>query len=164
MRSIRFGRLASVALAACVMAFGAGAQNLDASVTLYGWLPGLDADVESSRGGISATTSVSAGNVLEALNFAFMAAGDVHYGRFGILQDLVYADLGTSGDLSGPLAAEVHVDTNLLISTTAVGYRAYQRDGWLVSHSPARAIWISSRTSGPGAAGRSRWRGQRASI
>jgi opacity protein-like surface antigen len=130
--SIRTAGLAGVVLAACMAPDGARPQDLHASVTLYGWLPGLDAEVTSSSGGISASTSVSASNVLKALNFALMAAGEVHYGRLGVIQDLVYADLGTSGNLSGPLASKVNVDTNMLISTTAIGYRAYEQGGWLV--------------------------------
>ena len=128
----RAAAVAGVMLAACLAPDGARSQDLHGSVTLYGWLPGLDAEVTSSSGGTSAAVSVSASNILEALNFAFMAAGDVHYGRFGVVQDLVYADLGTSGNLSGPLASKVKVDTNMLISTTAVSYRVYDRQGWLL--------------------------------
>jgi opacity protein-like surface antigen len=124
--------LLGLALAACLAPADARTQELHGGATLYGWLPGLDADITSSRGSISASTSVSARNVLDALNFAFMAAGEVHYGRFGLLQDFVYSDLGTSGNLSGPLTSKVNVDTTLLISTTAVAYRAYEKGGWLV--------------------------------
>ena len=162
--SIRALGLAGAVLAVCMAPYGARSQDLEASVTLYGWLPGLDADVESSSGGISASTSVSAGNVLKALNFAFMAAGDVHYGRFGVMQDLVYADLGTSGNLSGPLASTVNVDTNMLISTTAIGYRAYEQGGWLVEPSAGARYVDIEQGSRSRAAVRSGWRGRRASI
>jgi opacity protein-like surface antigen len=116
-------------LAVCLAPEGASPQELHGSATLYGWLPGLDAETSTS-GAISPSTSVSGGNVLKALNFAFMAAGEVHYGRFGVLQDLVYADLGTRGNLSGPLASSVDLDTNILISTTAIAYRAFEQQGW----------------------------------
>ena len=129
--TIRAASIAGAVLA-CMTPDGARPQDLQGSVTLYGWLPSLDAEVTSRSGGTPAFTSVDAGNVLEALNFAFMAAGEVHYGRVGIIQDFVYADLGAGGNLSGPLASKVNVDTTVLISTTAVGYRAYEQDGWLV--------------------------------
>ena len=61
-----------------------------------------------------------------------MAAGEVHYGRFGLLQDLVYADLGSDGTLSGPFASSVGIDTDMLLSTTALGYRAFDGNGWLL--------------------------------
>lgn len=128
----RAARAGSLVLAVSLVPVAAAAEDVHGAVTLYGWLPGLEADVTSGSGGISASTSVSASNILEALNFAFMAAGEVHYGRFGLLQDIVYADLGTSGNLSGPLASKVNVDINMLISTTAFSYRAYAREGWLI--------------------------------
>lgn len=121
----RAAGVASLVLAVWLAPAHARGQEVHGAVSLYGWLPALDAEVTSSSGGISASTSVSASNILDALNFAFMAAGEVHYGRFGLLQDIVYSDLGTSGNLSGPLASKVNVDTNMLISTTAVSYRVW---------------------------------------
>jgi hypothetical protein len=115
----------------CLSPAAARAQELHGSATLYGWLPWIDGEITTRRGR-TATTSISAGDVLDSLNFAFMAAGELHYGRFGLLQDFVYADLGNSGNLSGPLTAKVNVDTNMFLSTTAFGYRAYDREGWQV--------------------------------
>lgn len=147
-----FRRLSSAMLgAACATCLGAhalAAEELTGSVTVYGWLPWLDADVTSRRGGVSANTSVSAGDVLDALKFAFMAAGEVHYGRFGLLHDVIYSSLGNDGTLSGPLAANVSVDTELLIVTTAFGYQIYAQNGLLVEpFAGARYIDISSDVS-----------------
>lgn len=129
----RTARMAALALAAASLS-GAdvAAEEISGSVTLYGWLPALDAEVVTSGPVGTVKTSFSATDILQALNFAFMAAGEVHYGRFGLLQDIVYSDLGSSGHLSGPFASKINVDTNLFISTTALGYRAYDQDGWLV--------------------------------
>lgn len=121
-----------MAVVACLSPTRGDAQELQGSATIYGWLPGIDAETTSNRSGSSSSTSFSERDILDALNFAFMAAADVHYGKFGLLQDLVYSDLGTSGNLSGPLASKVNVDVNMLLSTTAFGYRAYDRDGWLL--------------------------------
>src|SRR5690606_25002089 len=131
--SRRAARLIALTLAAAALAGpGAGAQEISGSVTLYGWLPAPDREVDSASGAGAVGTPISATDILEALNFAFMAAGEVHDGRFGLLQDIVYSDLGGSGNLSGPFASKIGVDTNMLIWTTALGYRAYDRDGWLV--------------------------------
>ena len=140
-------RSAALALAAAPLCgFGAGAQDISGSATLYGWLPGIDTDFTARSGAISASTSASASNILEALNFAFMAAGEVHYGRFGLLQDLVYADLGSSGTLSGPLASRVNVDVNMLLSTTAASYRVYDQDGWAVEpYAGARYVGLDQK-------------------
>ncbi|MDH3668854.1 MAG: hypothetical protein OEN23_18180 [Paracoccaceae bacterium] len=122
-----------VVLAATLGPDAARSEELSGSVTVYGWLPWIDAEVTSRSGGGSAETSISAGDVLEALKFAFMAAGEVHYGRIGLIHDTVYADLGNDGSLSGPLSANVEVDTTMLLSTTALSYKVYEQDGYLVA-------------------------------
>jgi opacity protein-like surface antigen len=123
--------IAGLGLAAMLVPVDAPAQELHGSVTLYGWLPWLELEA-TSRAGVTTETSVGAADVLDALNLAFMAAGEVHYGRFGLLQDFVYADLGSGGTLSGPLASGVGIDTNMLLSTTALSYRAFDEQGWLL--------------------------------
>lgn len=124
--------LAGLVIAACLAPAGAGAEDVHGSVTLYGWLTALDAEVDTNGPLGTVSTSMSAKDILQDLNVAVMAAGEVHYGRFALLQDFVYADLGMKGNLSGPFASKTDVDTTLFISTTALGYRALDRDGWLV--------------------------------
>ncbi len=131
-RAARSSALAALALiASAATAHDAGAQEIGGSVTVYGWLPAMDADTTSATGG-GAGVSFSGKDIIGAINFAFMAAGEVHYGRFGLLQDLIYADLGGGGNLSGPFASKVNANLNMLISTTALSYRVYDQDGWLV--------------------------------
>jgi len=101
-------------------------------MTLYGWLPWIDAEIDSTSGGGSTSTSISAGDVLDALKFAFMAAGEVHYGRVGFLHDTVYSELGTGGNLSGPFSSDIDVDTTMLLALNALGYQVYAQDGWLL--------------------------------
>ena len=120
-------------LVSCLLAPASSeAEELSGSVTVYGWLPWIDGEVTSKRTGSSAETSISAGDVLEALEFAFMAAGEVHYGRFGFLHDTLYSKLGTGGELSGPFSSDVDVDTEMLIATNALGYQVYVQEGWLL--------------------------------
>ncbi len=150
---------AALILAGCLVPAGSGAQEVHGSATLYGWLPWIDEGVTSKSGALSATTSVSASDVLNALNFAFMAAGDIHYGRFGLLQDFVYSDLSNSGNLSGPLELKVNVGTKMFLSTTAFGYRAYEQDGWVVEpYAGARYVSLETdvKITGGGPVGLSR--------
>lgn len=124
-------RPAAVAVGLLLGLSPAAGQEIEGSATLYAWLPWIDADIMTRRGR-EVSTSVDAGNVLQSLNFAFFAAGELHYGRFGLLQDFVYSDLGSSGRLSGPLNSKVNVDINMFLSTTVLGYRAYDQGGWQV--------------------------------
>jgi opacity protein-like surface antigen len=126
------GTAAGLVLAATLVPVGAGAQELSGSVTLYGWLPWIDGQATSKSGGGSAKTSLSASDVLDALKFAFMTAGEVHYGRVGLLHDTIYSKLGQDGNLSGPFSAKVDVDLEMLLATTAIGYQVYVENGRLI--------------------------------
>jgi hypothetical protein len=139
------GRIAVLGLAVALAPAPADAQEVRGSASLYGWLPWIDGEVTSNSGAGSFETSLSAGDVLEALKFAFMAAGDVHYGRVGLLQDIVYAKLGSDATLSGPFASDIGVDTTMLISTTALGYQVYAENGWLLEpYAGARYVNIET--------------------
>jgi opacity protein-like surface antigen len=109
----------------------ARSEELSGSVTLYGWLPWMELDTTTDRG-YKSSASVSAGDVLDALEFAFFAAGEVHYGRFGLLHDTVFAKLGESGSLSGPLSSKIDVDLRMLMVTNALSYQVYGEDGYIV--------------------------------
>ena len=80
------------------------APNLwSGSLTLYGWC----ACGESGDFGVGELGPVDLGggggstDWLTVINGAFMAKGDVRYGRFGLYGDFIYANLGNS--VSGPL-------------------------------------------------------------
>jgi opacity protein-like surface antigen len=141
----RGAAVASLALAAALLPSTAPADEWSGSVTLYGWLPWMDVKASPNNGSGSTSTTVSASDFLDALKFAFFAAGEVHYGRVGLLQDFVYADLGNSGKLSGPFSSKVDVDIKKLLSTTALGYQVYVEDGYLVEpYAGARYVSIKT--------------------
>jgi opacity protein-like surface antigen len=124
--------IAGLMLAAVVIPSGAQSEELSGSVTVYGWLPWLDTEVTAHSGAGDFKTSDDPGDFLDAIKAAFFVAGEVHYGRIGLLHDTVYADLGKSGTTSGPLASSVDVDVEVLIHTTALGYQVYREDGKLI--------------------------------
>lgn len=101
-------------------------------MTVYGWLPWIDGKVKSDSSGETVSTSISGGDVLDSLKFAFMAAGEVHYGRIGFLHDTVYSKLGSDGTLSGPFMSDIEVETTALLAVNALSYRVYEQNGALV--------------------------------
>lgn len=68
------------------------------SVTPYVWAPSIEGDFRYSLpGGTSgATVGIDTINLLEALNFAAMIAAEARHGRFSILTDFIYLDLGNA--------------------------------------------------------------------
>jgi len=94
--------LARVATAVTmVMAAGqATAQDYQNSVTLYGLIPWVDTEVTGS-GGNSAESSATPGDIIDALDFGFMLAGESRFGKVSLLYDAIYTDLGEKGQSAG---------------------------------------------------------------
>ncbi len=137
----------TLALAAFLFPGAADSEELRGSMTVYGWLPWMDMEVDTNSGR-STDISVGADDVLDALKFAFMAAGEVHYGRFGFLHDTVYAKLGSGGTLSGPFSSSVDIDVKMLLATNALSYQVYAEDGYLVEpYAGARYVKVESDVS-----------------
>ncbi len=97
------------------------------SVTIYGWLPWLNAEI-TAPGGREADITYTADDVLDALQFAAFASGEVHRDRVFGLTDIVYASLSDNQRLSGPLQSDVNADVELLLWTFGAGYRAFEND------------------------------------
>jgi hypothetical protein len=72
------------------------------AVTPYAWLPSIDGDLRYRApdalggGAAGANVGIDAVNILEALNFATMVAAEARNGRFSILTDFIYLDLGNA--------------------------------------------------------------------
>ena len=110
----------------------ARSQELSGSITPYGWFTWMDLKATPDNGSGSTSMSLDLDDILDALKFTFMVAGDVHYGRIGLLHDFIYTDLGFDGQLSGPFSSKVDVDVTMLMSTTALSYQVYVEDGKLI--------------------------------
>ena len=111
-------------LAIAVMsASGAAAQDLDWTyrATMYGWIPGMSTSVETSFGTVE--TNPDAGDILSALDFAFMGSLSAQRGRLGFVGDFLYTDLSTAQDTPLPLYGSGTVDVQL---TAFSGYALYR--------------------------------------
>ncbi|UEM07433.1 hypothetical protein JL101_033710 (plasmid) [Skermanella rosea] len=138
MRSAAFSsaRVLAVATAAAAALLagtrGIRAEEFGGSAALYVWLPRIDGEFSSAAGGRTVETSISRGDLLESLDFGVMGAGEITYGRFALLNDTVYSDLGNDGSVRGNPSVSVDVDTKMLLTTTAFGYHAYVDRGRLI--------------------------------
>lgn len=101
-------------------------QRWTGTLTIYGWLPAVDGDVTASSSGDSASASFDAADLLDSLDFAAFATGELRHGRFGLIVDTVYTALSNSKTAPGPFATRVDGDVTLLLVTAAGAWRFYQ--------------------------------------
>lgn len=101
------------------------------ALTPYVWLPGLKTSVGTSQGTVNVDSSAS--DAISGLNMAFMGAFEARKGRWGLLLDLIYADLSASQSTPfGVLWDKANVDTRMTAFSVYAGYRVIENDkGWL---------------------------------
>lgn len=92
------------------------------SIAPYFWMAGLSGD--TSQFGLP-TVHINAdfGDVLDRLDFAFMAAGEARNGRFSVIGDIIYTKLSANGETPfGILADDVDVTSESFSGLLGVGY------------------------------------------
>jgi hypothetical protein len=137
------GALLPMSAAAQTTQPGGGAEKWQFTATLYGWVPTIDTRVNFPGDRGSTDISVSKSDVLDALKMTFQGSFDAHNDRWGIFNDLFYADLGGSksrtrdfsvGGIGLPVSAEtdLSLDLKALIWTVAGEYRVGSDPAWTV--------------------------------
>ena len=103
------------------------------TLTPYLWLPSLDGMLNFDLPNGSPNVDASAGDILEKLNFALMAAGDARKGNWSVFTDFIYLNLSdqnaTVKSVTGPGGViEIPIDIGTqssqkgFIWTLAAGY------------------------------------------
>jgi opacity protein-like surface antigen len=123
-------RIATVCFA--LAATASAADEWSGAVSLYGWFPAMDVSATVERHGrsVSAESSATAFDILDALNFGVFGTAELRRGRLGLFGDLFYTDLGVSE--TGPLGARQSVDTNLFMFTGVAAWRLWADGGSFV--------------------------------
>lgn len=88
------------------------------SATLYGWVPAIGGQTSFPATGNGPSIDVSARQVLDALDMAFMGTLELRRGKWGVAADLVYADFGAGKSKSRDITIDhgqvpVGVDASL---------------------------------------------------
>lgn len=92
------------------------------TVAPYFWLAGISGDT-ASFGLPEVHLSSSFGDVIENIDFAFMAAGEARYERFSIVGDVIYTKLGADAKTrNGILADSVDVTSKTFAGLLGAGY------------------------------------------
>jgi len=102
-------------------------QQWEFSGSIYAWVPGLSAAVDTPYGELESDSS--GGNVLDNLDMAFMGTFEARRERWSVLLDLLYAKLSTSKDTPfGALFSEADVKAEVTALSGYGLYRAYETD------------------------------------
>ena len=120
------------------------------SITPYLWLAGLSGNMDYANGK-SVHSDLSANKVLSNLSIGFMADGEVHYGRFGVMGNAIFAKLSSSASKSylrdDALTVSSTTDAWMGIYTAAGTYTAYADPNWYVDVlAGARFLNLNSKT------------------
>lgn len=113
------------AIGAILFATPVAAQDWSYDATLYGWLPAMDVSVDTRFGEVESTGD--GGDILSALDMAFMGVFQARRGRWGLAADLLYTDLSNSDDTRFGIAFEdAEVDLKVAALSTYAIYRVYE--------------------------------------
>jgi len=109
-------------------------------VSIYGWFPDISGETSFTQPGGSNDFKIDIGDILDNLKFTLMGTFDARKGRWGILTDLIYMDVGDSqtgtreatiGGIELPVNASANVDLDLKswIWTLTGYYRTLDQPG-----------------------------------
>lgn len=134
----------TVAALGSITVTGAKAEEWRNSATLYGLIPWVNTEITGARGN-SIESRVTPSDIIDALDFSFMATGEFRRGKLSILYDVMYSDLGQSGTLGGPFAGDASLDVEMWFATAALGYILYEDETrFLQGYGGARFVDIST--------------------
>ena len=109
-------------------------------VSIYGWFPDITGQTSFTQTDSSDEFEIPIDNILDNLEFILMGTFDVRKGRWGILTDAIYMDVGNSktgvreasiGGIQVPVdaTADVNLDIKSWIWTLTGYYRAVDQTG-----------------------------------
>ena len=111
------------------------------NATVYLWLPSLGGETSFPPNGDGPSIDVSADQILDSLNFAFMGAFEGRKDRWGLATDVIYLDLGASqkrtrdfglGQVEVPVTvnADLELDITGWLWTLAGSYEVVQQENF----------------------------------
>lgn len=98
-------------------------RNWEFTVAPYFWMSGLDGKMAAFPPLPPVSVDASFSDVLDALDMAFLVAGEARKGKFALVADIQYYDLGLDGQTPGDLYSGVAVTTKLNLYSLGVAYR-----------------------------------------
>ena len=104
-------------------------------LTIYGWYAGIDGAVKYPDGlGPGLDLTVEASDILDNLNMIFMGGWKSSYKKWSVMADVIYMDVGSSGNATVktgagvPVNASVDLDLKSWVLHGGIGYNVVQGD------------------------------------
>ncbi len=93
----------------------------DYTATLYGWFPGVSTTVETPVGEVE--SEVEFDQIFDTLDIAFLGALEARNGRFSLVGDLQYFDVGVEAEPpAGVLFGDAEVDSQMVLASAYATY------------------------------------------
>jgi len=119
---------------------GSQTESWQFGVSIYGWFPEITGQTAFTQDGSNSEFEIDADDILDNLKFTLMGMINVSKGRWGILTDVIYMDVGDSEtgtrkasigrrQLPVDAAADVDLDIKSWVWTLAGYYRALDQSG-----------------------------------
>ncbi len=100
------------------------ADDWDFRITPYGWLAGIEGS--TGVGPLVADVDASFGDLLEQLEMATALQFEARKGRWGIIADGLYVELGAEGSTPGPIYDNAEVEMKQFTGELTAAYRIYE--------------------------------------
>jgi hypothetical protein len=119
---------------------GSQTESWQFGVSIYGWYPDITGQTAFTQDGSNSEFEIDAEDILDNLKFTLMGMINVSKGRWGMLTDVIYMDVGDSEtgtrkasigrrQLPVDAAADVDLDIKSWVWTFAGYYRALDQSG-----------------------------------
>ena len=118
----------------------------------YLWAQSLDG-TEGVRG-FTGDVDLDFGDIVEDLEFAFMGAFEARYGRWGILTDVCYSEVGDSIETRDLLLSDANFNMKQFLGNVTLSYRVVESESTVVElYGGTRLNWIDLDVDATGVGG-----------
>ncbi len=115
-----------------VFAYAEEADTWQNEILIYGWYAGIGGDVILPTG-TDLEATVDASDIIDNLEMILMGGYEGRIGKWSVLADVVYIDVGNTVDGPFSTAAAVGLDIQSWVVGAAVGYDVVQSEHGLIS-------------------------------
>lgn len=144
-----------LALAFALLATPAGAQAQETTAhnetdgwsfgfAPYVWAAGMKGDLATLPPAPAAEVDATFSDILDTVDIAFMGIGEVRYGRFALVADIIYTDLEDSASTPGAFFSGADLESKTFIGTFQGSYRVIAEERGNLDLLAGARVWNAS--------------------